>query len=148
MCLIYKTLQQQAKIILSTQPCNLHRQTLAVEWPYWTAQWLSTWHRHRMPPFQQVSSSNFCPAVKWKRLGATTAQLRSGSPHQLTERDCRVLKRVNISCLRLQQSLPSKLPQEATSAQDLFVGRIMKWVSMAEQLQDHHVQCQVSAGVV
>jgi hypothetical protein len=51
------------KIIkLSPQPCNLHRQTLAVEWPYWRAQWLSTWHRHRMLPFQQVSLSNFCPA--------------------------------------------------------------------------------------
>jgi hypothetical protein len=33
-------------IQLSIQPCNLHRQTLAVEWPYWRAQWLSTWHHH------------------------------------------------------------------------------------------------------
>ena len=32
--------------------------------------------------------------VKWKRLGATTAQPRSGRPHKLTERDRRVLKRV------------------------------------------------------
>ena len=54
-------------IKLSTQPCNLHRQILAVEWPYWRAQWLSTWHRHTTPPFQQVSSSNFCPA--WDILG-------------------------------------------------------------------------------
>ena len=30
--------------------------------------------------------------VKWKRLGATTAQARSGRPHKLTERDRRVLK--------------------------------------------------------
>jgi hypothetical protein len=30
--------------------------------------------------------------VKWKRLGATTAHLRSGRPHKLTERDRRVLK--------------------------------------------------------
>jgi hypothetical protein len=28
----------------STQPFNLHRQTLAVKWPYWRTQWLSTWH--------------------------------------------------------------------------------------------------------
>ena len=49
-------------IKLSTPPCNLHRQTLEVEWLYWRAQWHSTWHRHRMPPFQQVSSSKFCPA--------------------------------------------------------------------------------------
>ncbi|KAK6299391.1 hypothetical protein J4Q44_G00309010 [Coregonus suidteri] len=32
--------------------------------------------------------------VKWKRLGATTAQPRSGRPHKVTERDRRVLKRV------------------------------------------------------
>ena len=32
--------------------------------------------------------------VKWKRQGATTAQLWSGKPHQLTERDRRVLKHV------------------------------------------------------
>ena len=29
-------------------PCNLHRQTFSVEWPYWSAQWLSMWHRHGM----------------------------------------------------------------------------------------------------
>jgi hypothetical protein len=28
-------------IKLSTQPCNLHRQTLAIECPYWIAYWLS-----------------------------------------------------------------------------------------------------------
>ena len=69
----------------STQPCNLHRQTLSVEWPYWRAQWLSTWHRHRTPPIQQVTSSNLCPAraalvnctgCYWE--GVTMAQLRSG----------------------------------------------------------------------
>ena len=32
--------------------------------------------------------------VKWKRPGATTAQLRSGTPHRLTERDRRVVKRI------------------------------------------------------
>uniref|UniRef100_UPI00358DF37F voltage-dependent L-type calcium channel subunit alpha-1D-like n=1 Tax=Myxine glutinosa TaxID=7769 RepID=UPI00358DF37F len=32
--------------------------------------------------------------VKWKRLGATKAQPQSGRPHKLTERDCRVLKRM------------------------------------------------------
>ena len=90
-------------IQLSTQACNLHRQTLAVEWPYWRAQWLSTWHRHRM------SSSNMSVCkmsallelprstvsaiiVKCKCLGATTAQPRSGMPHKLTEQDCRGLK--------------------------------------------------------
>jgi hypothetical protein len=46
----------------STQPCNLQRQILAVEWPFWRPQWLSKWHRHRMPPFQQDSLLNFFPA--------------------------------------------------------------------------------------
>jgi hypothetical protein len=78
----------------STQPCNLQKQTLAVEWLFWRAQWLSMWHRYRL---SQVSSSNFWPArdapstvsaviVKWKGLGATTDQPRSGKLHKLTER--------------------------------------------------------------
>ena len=35
--------------------------------------------------------------VKWKRLGATTAQPRSGRPHKRTERDRRVLKRIALT---------------------------------------------------
>ena len=73
-------------ITSSTQPHNHHKPTLAVEWHYWRAPWLSTWHRQRMPPFR---SSNFCPAravplstvsaviMKWKRLVATKAQPQS-----------------------------------------------------------------------
>ena len=54
--------------------------------------------------------------------------------HKLTEWDHQVLKRVKIVCSRLQHSLPSsKLPLEATSAQELFVRSFMKWVSMAVQ---------------
>ena len=72
--------------------------------------------------------------VKWQRLGASTAQARSGRPHKLTERDRRMLELVKTVCPRLQHSLPSsKLPLETMSAQELFVGRFMKWVSMAEQ---------------
>ena len=75
--------------------------------------------------------------VKWKRLGATTAQPRSGRPHKLTERDCRVLKRV-----AWKNRLPSvailttefQTDLEATSAQTLFVESLMKWISMAKQL--------------
>ena len=129
----------------STWPFNLHRQTLAVEWPYWRAQWHSMWHRDRMPPFQQVSfhisallelprSTVNAVIVKWKCLGATTAQTQSGRPHMLTERDHQVLKRVKMVCPRLQHSLPiSKLPRDTTSAQEPFVGSFMKWVSTAEQ---------------
>jgi hypothetical protein len=90
----------------STQPCNLHRQTLAVEWSVLKSPVKFNLAPHRMPPFQQVGSSNFRPAraaprstvsaviVKWERLGATTAQPRSGRPHKLTEQNRRVLKRV------------------------------------------------------
>ena len=59
-----------------------------------------------MQPFQQVSSSNFYPARaarvnckccyrEGEHLGATTAQLRSGKSHKLTERDRRALKHKN-----------------------------------------------------
>ena len=59
-----------------------------------------------MPPFQQVNrqisallempwSTVSAVIVKWKRLGATTAQPRSGRPHKLTERDHRVLNRLS-----------------------------------------------------
>ena len=58
-----------------------------------------------MPLFQQVNLSNVCPAraawstvtaviVKWKCLGATTAQPQSGSPHMIIEREWRELKRI------------------------------------------------------
>jgi transposase len=88
----------------STQPCNLHRQTLAVKWPYWRAKWLSTWHfigcHLSNKSFCQISallelswSTVSAVIVKWKCLGATKAQPRSDKPHKLTERDRRVLKR-------------------------------------------------------
>jgi hypothetical protein len=45
-----------------------------------------------------------------------------------------VLKRVKIVSPQLQHSLlSSKLPLEATSAQELFVRSFMKWVSKAKQ---------------
>ena len=107
------------------------------------------WHRHRMPPFQQVSTSNFCPAiaapvnctvsaviVKWKCLGATSAQPQSGRPqaHRTGPSSAEVHSASNILCPRLQHSLLSSiLPLEATSGQELFTWSFMKWVSMAEQ---------------
>ena len=117
----------------STQPCNLHRQTLAVKWHYWRAQWLSTWHHHRMPPFQQVSQisallelpratlSAVIVKWKWKHLEETTPQQRRGTiSHEAPNKQF------------WQHSLPpSDLPQEITSAQELFVLSFMKWVSMA-----------------
>ena len=45
----------------STQPCNLHRRTMAVEWPYWITEGYWKLHRHSMTSFQQVISSNVCP---------------------------------------------------------------------------------------
>ena len=62
------------------------------------------WHRHRMPPFQQVSWSNFCPAraapvnCKCCYCEVETSRSNNGSAakwsHKLTERDRQVLKRV------------------------------------------------------
>jgi hypothetical protein len=74
--------------------------------------------------------------VKWKRLGATMAQPRSGRPHNLTERVHRVLKRIagKIVCPQLQHSLQSsKLPLEETTAPELSIRSFTKWVPMAEQ---------------
>ena len=93
-----------------------------------------------MPTFQQVSSSNFCPAsaapvnCKWKCLRATTAQPRSGRPHKLTERDCRVLKCVALSSVA---TLTTEFQTASGSnvSTELFVGSFMKWFSMAEQPQ-------------
>ena len=93
------------RCITSSKSHESQRQTLALEWPYWRPQRLSTWQRHRMPPFQQVSSSNFCPDSasrstvsafneKWKHLGATMAQPWLCRPHKLKEQECRVLKLV------------------------------------------------------
>ncbi|KAK6303930.1 hypothetical protein J4Q44_G00263840 [Coregonus suidteri] len=87
-----------------------------------------------MPPFQQVSWSNFCPLelplstvsaviVKWKRLGATTAQLPSGRPHKLTEWDRRVLKHVKIVCPRSHHSLPSPKPSSGSNVSTKTVRR-------------------------
>ena len=111
-------------IQFSTHSYNLHRHTLAVEWPYWRAQWLSTWHRYRMPltikSVHQMSTLLELPQsiecaviVKWKHLGATTAQPWSGRPHKLTEWDSWALKRVKIIFPWLQHSLPSSKPLEA-----------------------------------
>uniref|UniRef100_A0A673XUI6 Transposase Tc1-like domain-containing protein n=1 Tax=Salmo trutta TaxID=8032 RepID=A0A673XUI6_SALTR len=48
--------------------------------------------RHSEGPLPQSTIS--AVIVKWKHLGATTAQLRSGRPQKLTERDRQVLKRI------------------------------------------------------
>ena len=59
------------------------------------------------------------------------AQPRSDRPHKLTERDRRVLKRV-VRKNHLSSIPSSKLPLEEMSAQVLFAGSFMKWVSIAE----------------
>ena len=132
-------------IKLSTQPCSLHRQTLAEEE---LTEELNDFQRstviggHLSNKSVQISALLELPRstvstviVKWKHLEATTATMappRSGRPHELTERDRQVLK--HIVCKNRLSSLPSsKLPLEATSAQALFVGSFLKWVSMAEQ---------------
>ena len=59
-------------------------------------------HTEELSDFQRgtvigchLSNKSVCYCVKWKRLGATTAKLRSGKPNKLTEWDRRVLKRVS-----------------------------------------------------
>ena len=86
----------------STQPYNLHRQTLAVAWP---TEELSDFQRGTI--IGQVSSSNFCSArtapfncKSWNCEVETSrskmAQPQRGRLHKLTERDRRVLK--HIAC--------------------------------------------------
>jgi hypothetical protein len=90
---------------LSTQPCDLHRQTLAVEWPYWRARdfqrgtiigcHLSNKSVHHISDLPELPWSTLSAViVKWKHLGATLAQPQSGRPHMLTEQYRRVLKRI------------------------------------------------------
>ena len=92
-------------IISSIPPCDLHRQTLAVEWP---TEELSDIQRgniigchlsnksvHQISALLELPQSiPIAVIVNWKHLGATTAQKRSGRPHKLTEWARRVLKRV------------------------------------------------------
>ena len=132
----------------STHKCNLHRQALAIEWPYWKAQWRSTWHLHGChlsnKSVHQISALIEMPRstvsaviVKWKGLGATTAQQQSGRPHKLTERDRWVLKCAACkNCLSSVATLTTEFQTASgskMSAKELVIGSFMKWVSMAEQ---------------
>ena len=56
--------------------------------------------------------------VRWKLLGATTAQQRSGRPHKLTERNRRVLKR-GLSKKRLS-SFATLTTEFQTVRQELY----------------------------
>ena len=89
----------------------------------------------QIPALQELPRSTVSTVImKWKRLRATTAQPRSGKSHKLTEWDRRVLKHVEIICPWVQHSL--QVPNclwKGMSAQQLFVGSFMKWVSMAKQ---------------
>uniref|UniRef100_A0A8C7CV03 Unconventional myosin-IXAa-like n=1 Tax=Oncorhynchus kisutch TaxID=8019 RepID=A0A8C7CV03_ONCKI len=85
----------------STPPCNLRRQTLAVDTEL--SDFLSTvigchlYNKsvHHISALLELPQATVSAViVKWKRLGATTAQPRSGRPHKLTEWDRRVLKRI------------------------------------------------------
>ena len=88
----------------STHPCNLQKQTLAVEWavlkssvtfnvaPSQDATFPTSQFRQIYAQLELPWSTSSVVIVKWKRLRSTTAQPRSGKPHKLTERDHRVLK--------------------------------------------------------
>ena len=68
-------------IKLSTQPCNLHRQKLAVGWQF------SNKSVCQISALLELRLTVNAVIVKWKCLGAITAQQRSGRPHKFTERD-------------------------------------------------------------
>ena len=99
------------------------------------------WYPYRMPPFQQVRSSNFCPIraapwstviaviMKWKHLGATMAQSPCDRPHKLTEWDHWVLKRVKIVSSVAHYQVPNCLWKQGQHNNCSFGS----WVSMAEQ---------------
>ena len=91
----------------STPPCNLHRQTLAVEWPYWRAHWLSTWHCHRMPPFQQVSLSIFAlQELPWSTVCAVIVKWKRFNMHICEKKHCRCTNVPNHKhqCLSLKSA--------------------------------------------
>jgi hypothetical protein len=73
-------------IKLSTQPCNIHRQTMETECPYWRAQWLSTWHRHRVPTF---------PTSQFIKLNMGLADARRMLPAPMHNANCKVWWRRN-----------------------------------------------------
>ena len=127
---------------LEIQPFNIYRLTLAVELPYLRAQWISMWQHHRMPLFQQVSSSNWSTVsasiLKWKRMGATTAQPQSGMPHKLKERDSWLLKCVAYK--KRLSSVATLITEFQTASGSNFITgtvrqELVKWVSMAKQPQ-------------
>ena len=82
-------------ITSSTQPCNLHKQTLAVEWPSEELSFfqsgtvmgchLSNKSVCKISALLQLPWSTVSAViVKWKCLVATTAQPPWGKPHKLT----------------------------------------------------------------
>ena len=80
----------------STQPCNLHRQQIGSRKA--CTEELSDFQRGTVIGYHLSNRSELptvsAVIVKWKRLGATTAQSWSGRPHKLTECLLWVLKRV------------------------------------------------------
>jgi hypothetical protein len=98
-----------------------------------------------MPPFQQVSSSNFCHArdapvnckccyceVETSRSNnGSAAKWQATQAHRTGPPSAEARKHRMSSVATL---MSSKLCLKATSAQELFVGSFMKWISMAEQL--------------
>jgi transposase len=109
----------------STQPCNLHRQTLAVEWPVLKSCdfqrgtvigcHLSNKSVSQVSALLELPRSTVSAViVKWKRLGATAAQPRSGRPHKPTERDHHVQK--HVVCKKCLSSVTTLTTEFQTSS--------------------------------
>ena len=76
--------------------------------------------------------------TKWKRLGTTATQPRSGRPRKMSEQGQRMLSCIVANFLQSQSLQTSKLHVAFRLAQQQCVESFMEWVSMAEQLHPSH----------
>ena len=109
---------------------------------------------HQISALIQLPRSTVSAVIeKWKRLGETTVQPRSGRPHKLTEQERRVLKSgARKNCLPSVATLTTEFQTYSGSNVSTSTVRRelqeMGFYGRAAQADDHHVQCQASAGVV
>ncbi len=80
--------------------------------------------------------------TKWKRLGMTATQPRSGRPCKMTERGQRMLRRIvrrgrQLSAESIATDLQSSCGLQISSKKQC-IESFMEWVFMAEQLHPSH----------
>ena len=77
--------------------------------------------------------------MKWKGLGATTAQPRSGRPHKLTERDHPDLNAIAHLWDELERRLRAR-PHHPTSVPDLTNALAVEWMQVPAAMFQHLVE--------